>query len=48
MRLKEAVRYHRGVPAMKPLVTVGVLLALAGVTLGSQVRTVPAPGSGPR
>ncbi len=32
---------------MKPLVTVGVLLALAGVTLGSQVRTVPTPGQRP-
>jgi len=41
------VRYHRGVPTIKPLVTVGVLLALAGVTLGSQVRTVPAPGQRP-
>ena len=32
---------------MKPLVTVGVLLALAGVTLSSQVRTVPSPGQRP-
>ena len=44
---ERAVRYHRGVPTMKPLVTVGVLLALAGVTLSSQVRTVPIPGQRP-
>lgn len=32
---------------MKPLMTVGVLLALAGVTLSSQVRSLPAPGQRP-
>ena len=32
---------------MKPLATIGVLLALAGVTLSSQVRTVPIPGQRP-
>ena len=42
-----AVRYHHGAPTMKPLVIAGVLLALAGVTLSSQVRTVPSPGQRP-
>lgn len=32
---------------MKPLVLAGALLATAGVTLSSQVRTVPAPGQRP-
>ena len=32
---------------MKPLLTIGVLLALAGVTLSSQVRTLPTPGQRP-
>lgn len=41
------MRYHPGIPVMKPLVIVGVLLAMAGVTLESQVQSIPAPGQRP-